>query len=179
MLFRSLRARGAIAFLVTFSAINFSTSAHSAEIPASFTFTGSGYGHGVGMSQIGARGQALEGKSAVEILNYYYPGTQVQQVSDSQVVRVNIGHLLNQTTISLGNPATPGSEYSILRSDGSLVGTYSGDIATNFALVAGVLIPQLNSPTAKFAPLKGDSQFTVTWNANSLIRVGKIGRAHV
>ena len=166
------RARGAIVFLVTFSAINFSSAAHSAEIPASFAFTGSGYGHGVGMSQIGARGQALEGKSAVEILNYYYPGTQVQQLSDSQVVRVNIGHLLNQTTISLGNPATPGSDYSILRSDGSLVGTYSGDIATNFSLVAGVLIPQLNSPTAKFAPLKGDFQFTVTWNANSLIRVG-------
>ena len=167
-----LRARGAIVFLVTFCSINFSSAAHSVEIPASFAFTGSGYGHGVGMSQIGARGQALEGKSAVEILNYYYPGTQVQQVSDSQTIRVNIGHLLNQTTISLANSATPATEYSILRSDGSLVGTYSRDIATTFSLVAGVLIPQLNSPTAKFAPLKGDSQFAVTWSANALIRVG-------
>jgi len=31
-------------------------------------------GHGVGMSGCGARGQAEEGKSAEEILNYYYPG---------------------------------------------------------------------------------------------------------
>ncbi len=32
-------------------------------------------GHGVGMSGCGARGQALEGRSAEEILQYYYPGT--------------------------------------------------------------------------------------------------------
>ena len=46
-------------------------------IPIEFTFSGSGYGHGVGMSQVGAFGQALEGKSAVEILKYYYPGTEL------------------------------------------------------------------------------------------------------
>jgi SpoIID/LytB domain protein len=33
-----------------------------AVAPKSFTFTGSGYGHGVGLSQYGAKGQALEGK---------------------------------------------------------------------------------------------------------------------
>ena len=31
----------------------------AAEIPARFEFRGAGYGHGVGMSQIGAYGQAL------------------------------------------------------------------------------------------------------------------------
>jgi len=35
-------------------------------------------GHGVGMSGCGARGQAKSGKSAEEILEYYYPGTQLQ-----------------------------------------------------------------------------------------------------
>lgn len=34
-------------------------------------------GHGVGMSGCGARGQAEEGGSAEEILNYYYPGTEI------------------------------------------------------------------------------------------------------
>lgn len=38
-------------------------------------------GHGVGMSGCGARGQAEEGKSAEEILQYYYPGTRIKQVS--------------------------------------------------------------------------------------------------
>ncbi len=36
-------------------------------------------GHGVGMSGCGAKGQALEGKSAEEILEYYYPGTELHK----------------------------------------------------------------------------------------------------
>lgn len=36
-----------------------------------------GYGHGVGMSQYGARGMALEGKSSTEILKWYYQGTEI------------------------------------------------------------------------------------------------------
>jgi peptidoglycan hydrolase-like amidase len=34
-------------------------------------------GHGVGMSGCGAKGQALEGRSAEQILQYYYPGTRL------------------------------------------------------------------------------------------------------
>ncbi|WP_168199816.1 S-layer homology domain-containing protein [Citricoccus sp. SGAir0253] len=41
-------------------------------VPASFTVTGSGSGHGVGMSQFGARALAAGGKSAAQILDYYY-----------------------------------------------------------------------------------------------------------
>ncbi|MFA6523207.1 MAG: N-acetylmuramoyl-L-alanine amidase [Candidatus Peribacteraceae bacterium] len=36
-------------------------------------------GHGVGMSGCGAEGQANEGKSYLEILKYYYPGTMIVQ----------------------------------------------------------------------------------------------------
>ncbi|MDP7476969.1 MAG: N-acetylmuramoyl-L-alanine amidase [Candidatus Peribacteraceae bacterium] len=35
------------------------------------------HGHGVGMSGCGAKAQALEGKSAEEILKYYYSGTEI------------------------------------------------------------------------------------------------------
>ncbi len=34
-------------------------------------------GHGVGMSGCGAKGQALEGRSAEQILQYYYPGARI------------------------------------------------------------------------------------------------------
>lgn len=34
-------------------------------------------GHGVGMSGCGAEGQANDGKTAEEILRYYYPGTEI------------------------------------------------------------------------------------------------------
>jgi len=42
---------------------------------------GRGHGHGVGMCQWGARGLALAGKSALEIVRYYYPGVQLVIVS--------------------------------------------------------------------------------------------------
>jgi len=34
-------------------------------------------GHGVGMSGCGARGQAIAGRSAEQILQYYYPGVRI------------------------------------------------------------------------------------------------------
>lgn len=143
--------------------------AYAVEIPATFTFNGSGYGHGVGMSQIGARGQALEGRNASEILSYYYPGTQLQAINDSQTIRVNIGHLLTTTSISLANGA---GEFSVYRGNGELVGTYSRDITATFSLVTDLVIPQLTSPTAKFSPLPGANQFTITWKEPSTLRVG-------
>ncbi|HWI65832.1 MAG TPA: stage II sporulation protein D [Symbiobacteriaceae bacterium] len=39
-----------------------------------------GYGHGVGMSQWGANGMALAGKSYTDILKYYYTGVEVTSV---------------------------------------------------------------------------------------------------
>lgn len=49
----------------------------SVHTPATFTFTGRGWGHGVGLSQWGARGMALAGKDYREILTYYYTGVTV------------------------------------------------------------------------------------------------------
>jgi stage II sporulation protein D len=44
-------------------------------------FTTYGYGHGVGMSQYGAQGMALEGKTAEEIVTYYYSGIEIGTMS--------------------------------------------------------------------------------------------------
>ena len=41
---------------------------------------GGGNGHGVGMSQYGAKGLSEEGKTAEEIIKYYFPGTTVERV---------------------------------------------------------------------------------------------------
>ncbi len=43
----------------------------------SFTFTGAGFGHGVGMCQWGAMGRAQAGQNVQQILNHYYPGSQL------------------------------------------------------------------------------------------------------
>jgi len=41
---------------------------------------GKGFGHGLGLCQWGMQGQALKGRSAAEILRYYYPGSRLARV---------------------------------------------------------------------------------------------------
>ena len=43
-------------------------------------FSGKGYGHGVGMPQWGAYGMAEEGKSAEEIVRYYFNDVTVEKL---------------------------------------------------------------------------------------------------
>ncbi len=45
-----------------------------------FVFTVKGYGHGVGLSQYGADYYARQGLSWQEIIEHYYPGTQIEQI---------------------------------------------------------------------------------------------------
>jgi SpoIID/LytB domain protein len=107
-----MRIKRAIALLVliTLSSLTL-ISVASAFVPKRFTFTGSGYGHGVGLSQYGAKGQALEGKSAVDILNYYFPQAQVTPVVDTATISVNIGHKLSALSILI--PATDSATVAI------------------------------------------------------------------
>ena len=140
----------------------------SVKIPTEFRFFGSGYGHGVGMSQIGARGQALEGKTAVEILNYYYPGTSVTPFPDNQLIRVNIANLINSVSIS----AVKGvGQLTLYRGDIPMnespepFGVYSGDTTALFTNFAGAVVPVLSSPTAKYAPINPESAWTLRWDS--------------
>lgn len=44
-------------------------------------FSGTGWGHGVGLCQWGARGMAIQGRKAQEILSFYYPGAKIVKLS--------------------------------------------------------------------------------------------------
>lgn len=67
-----------------------------AMIPSSFAqgdkyvFLGSGWGHGVGMCQYGARGLAVKGFSHREILSYYYTNTRVEKRPCPQTARIGL-----------------------------------------------------------------------------------------
>lgn len=82
------------AALAAVAAVGVPTSPAAAAtlIPATFTFSGAGSSHGVGMSQWGARGMALEGYTAEQIVTHYYSGTTVTPVADSRNIRVNVLH---------------------------------------------------------------------------------------
>jgi SpoIID/LytB domain protein len=47
------------------------------EKPSQYEFAGGGWGHGVGMSQYGAYGMAVAGKSCDEIMKHYYQGIDI------------------------------------------------------------------------------------------------------
>lgn len=49
-------------------------------IPAAFKLIGAGWGHGVGLCQIGAAVMGEEGYSYLEILEHYFPGTEIRTI---------------------------------------------------------------------------------------------------
>ncbi len=49
-----------------------------AKTGGNYIIEGGGYGHGIGMSQNGANEMAKEGKTYDEILEFFYPGTEVK-----------------------------------------------------------------------------------------------------
>ena len=51
-------------------------------VPVRFAISGSGSGHGVGLAQWGAYQQARSGRTAAQILGYYYPGATVSTAND-------------------------------------------------------------------------------------------------
>jgi stage II sporulation protein D len=65
-----------------------------------FTFYGSGFGHGLGMSQWGAYGLARDGWNAGRILRHFYSGTTVDP-ADSPPARLRIGLTQERQVIQL------------------------------------------------------------------------------
>ncbi len=55
-----------------------------------YVFQGSGWGHGVGMCQYGARGMALKGVSYRDILTHYYTGSCVEIRPLPQLVKIGL-----------------------------------------------------------------------------------------
>lgn len=48
-------------------------------IPSQFTLIGAGWGHGVGLCQIGAAMMAEQGYDYLQILNHYFPGSEIEK----------------------------------------------------------------------------------------------------
>ncbi|MTA35407.1 MAG: SpoIID/LytB domain-containing protein [Actinobacteria bacterium] len=144
----------------------FPISAQANEIPANFSFTGSGYGHGVGMSQIGARAKALAGESATAILNYYYSGTSVETATDTQILRINIGHLLTSAKI---RSDSAGAVFALYAGAVSETGTstailnYPSKTTLNLNLSGGqISISTLRG--SKTTQIASGSVFTLRWS---------------
>lgn len=60
-------------------------------------FEGRGHGHGVGLCQWGARGLALSGRSARDILRHYYPGTSLVRLDPDRQNPPTVGAFPRRT----------------------------------------------------------------------------------
>ena len=137
--------------------------AHAIETPSSFSFRGSGYGHGVGMSQIGARAMALAGESPLSILRYYYSGIEIESLPDTQTIRVNIGHLLKN--IKLAMP-TPNSTMSVFVSTDKSVAQAPSKSSFTFA-ISGSQISLTTVTGKKSQAITRSREFTIRWSGES------------
>ncbi|GAA4772419.1 SpoIID/LytB domain-containing protein [Citricoccus nitrophenolicus] len=92
-------------------------------VPDSFTVQGSGWGHGAGMSQYGARAMAAGGRTAEQILQYYYTGVQVSSSSHRAYENLRV-HLLSTASTTLKATKLNGTDgYVRVRTAGSVLPT--------------------------------------------------------
>ncbi|HET9723190.1 MAG TPA: SpoIID/LytB domain-containing protein [Actinomycetota bacterium] len=123
-------------------------SASGQQTPASsygeavFVVSGRGYGHGVGMSQYGAYGQALAGRTYDQILSYYYTGTQIGRAGRKEV-RVLLGEGRRAVTISSTVP------FTAIDASGATFTLPKGTLT----LRADLVLPSDAGPVAAMQPL--------------------------
>ena len=142
-----------------------------AFLPATFTFRGSGEGHGVGLAQYGAYQLAREGRTAAEILQYYYPGVRVDAAVNRSArnIRVQVfgqpGDHRTRTTLAI----TTGG-FTIRDAAGNILATTRAKKPVKLGVKGG-------KATAKVTPANGKARtvtaarLVVSWPANATVTV--------
>lgn len=128
------------------------------------------------MSQIGARAQALEGKSADEILRYYYKDIEIAPAKDDHLIRINIGHLLTQASVKTNTKAGVINLYSgdIKEATGlSAVKIIPSKVSLVFSLQENKIIPSALYPDGQVEPLIGAKMWTLRWSGTRTLSGAK------
>ena len=104
----------------------------------SFIVSGSGYGHGIGMSQYGAYQQSKEGRTYDQILSFYYPGTDlVKESTPADTIKRLAGINRYETSVAISKDGWKQT------SDVVVLGR--GDLSVD-ALTGSVLAKKYNAP---------------------------------
>jgi len=178
-----------LAFILIFQTLS-SAPSHATEVPEKFDFRGSGYGHGVGMSQVGAYGMAREGKTATEILTHYYSGVEVAPVDDSAFLRINIADKIQSVTFTNESLSVLPSVLQIFPGDLAPGIVETATAATTlpiggsltFSILGQALISSISDPaTGANTALPQGGIWTIRWSGttalageNSLLKM-KVG----
>ena len=153
-------SKALLALLFIFSSLI--PTANAVDVPATFSFQGSGYGHGVGLSQMGARSMALAGQSSEQIIKYFYKDVEIEQKDDSKILRVNIGHLLASAKIST---TTKGSQLQIIQGEAgseSILPVSSLADSISFSIIGSTVSPRVTLGKTTQV-LTRSRTFTIRW----------------
>ena len=102
---------------------------------------GGGWGHGIGLSQYGSLGRALDGHTYNEILKFYYDNTEIRQISDFEEFNLSSTpetievEVAVRDTIAISTPLdelAPGAWELSVEVHGEIIGTSSLPLTTYY-----------------------------------------------
>ena len=129
--------------------------------PANFAFSGSGWGHGIGMSQWGAYAMATEGKTAAEILTYYFSGTNIGPAVDDADLWVSLQNRIRSLTLRLREVDGAIGKWRLTADDGTEIDLTATESAT-FSFDADAILVSVT--TSKGQILGPTSKVVATWS---------------
>lgn len=129
--------------------------------PANFSFSGSGWGHGIGMSQWGAYAMANEGKTAAEILTYYFSGSEIGSAVDDADVWVSLQNRIRTLTLRLKEVNGNIGSWRLTADDGSEIDLTANETAS-FTFDSDAI--QVSVTTSKNQTLGPTSKVIATWS---------------
>lgn len=136
-----------------------------------WTVNGSGWGHGVGMSQYGAWQMAVDGYTAPQILGHYYTGTTYDLVPDTQVISVNLLNNVASTTLTTSALSAGGGAVTV--SNGTTAISGGVGAALTASAPAGGAGATITCASCTPATAITGSRLTVTWDDDrTLLSVG-------
>ncbi len=180
--------RRALVLVSVASALALLPAGSAAAAPDEFTFFGSGWGHGLGMSQWGSYGLAQEGWKHGRILTHFYSGTRMQRADGvPSTLRIGLtqgrkkirleaiagpvdlrvgGRMARHTVVTIPRGETwsvriRDDRYRILDGQGRQVGDLVGDAATNLFAVFEPNDARLRVPEAYHTYGRGYVEFNL------------------
>lgn len=130
------------------------------------TVSGSGFGHGVGLSQYGALGMARAGNTAQQIVGHYYTGVAVTAVHDAVDLRVNVvhrGRSIVLRPVAIGEPAAHRAR--LIPTTGTTLLLAPGDLATVTPSSGAVTVAVRRGSGATIT--RSSTGWTVDWTGTS------------
>ncbi len=132
-------------------------------VPSSFTFSGSGFGHGVGMSQWGAYGMAMESNTATQILQHYFTGSIVAPIVDTMDVNVSLSSRVASQSFRLESLSDPSSTLEMTSAEGAVTLLPVNEVITT-KYVSGRIAVSASGPTP--VPAFSTTSLTFKWPGN-------------